>query len=291
MNANRPRIVVGIDGSEQARHALEWAGDYAHATGGALHVVAAWDWPTVQGVPVTMGPNDPIRSSEYAARRAVADLPETPDEVDIAVRRGHAARVLLTEAADADLLVVGCRGAGAFSRFLLGSVSSKCAAYSPVPVVIVRDAPVPPARRGVLVGIDDSPHAVAALRWSMDYADLVGEPLTVVTCVNPPPVTPVGYGISEPFPSGAVVDKLDEWLRDAVAKEEADRGRPVAAGVMKAVQVGPAAEVLTERSATASVTVVGRRGSGGFRRLLIGSVSSALAHHGAGTIVITPPQR
>jgi nucleotide-binding universal stress UspA family protein len=54
------------------------------------------------------------------------------------VRQGQAAEVLVAEAKEAELLVVGSRGRGGFAGLLLGSVSQQCAHYAPCPVVIVR---------------------------------------------------------------------------------------------------------------------------------------------------------
>ena len=72
----------------------------------------------------------------------VADVVGTQDPpaaVHIAVAEGHAAQVLLTAAAGADLLVVGSRGRGAFAGMLLGSVSRRCAQHAPCAVVVIPD--------------------------------------------------------------------------------------------------------------------------------------------------------
>jgi nucleotide-binding universal stress UspA family protein len=55
----------------------------------------------------------------------------------VAVRAQQASAALIDAAQDADLLVVGSRGAGGFTGLLLGSVSQQCALHSPCPVVIV----------------------------------------------------------------------------------------------------------------------------------------------------------
>jgi nucleotide-binding universal stress UspA family protein len=81
---------------------------------------------------------------ERAARRtlehAIGELGEAADGIEIEprLREGQPADVLVAEAADAELLVVGSRGLGGFRELLLGSVSHQCAQHAPCPVLIVR---------------------------------------------------------------------------------------------------------------------------------------------------------
>jgi nucleotide-binding universal stress UspA family protein len=80
--------------------------------------------------------------AEKALAETVADVVGTRDkpvEVRAAVAEGPAAHVLLTGAAGAELLVVGCRGHGGFAGMLLGSVSQHCAHHAPCPVVVIPD--------------------------------------------------------------------------------------------------------------------------------------------------------
>ena len=289
MSTRRPSIIVGCDGSPDAERALSWAATYARAAEGSLTLVAAWDWPTYQGVPVVYGNYDPRVACDEILQHLLErdDLPA--DRTNVCVMKGHPTAVLLGRATDADLLVVGPHGFGAFSRLVLGSVSAGCVTHAPCPVAVVRGDPRRSMPRGVVVGVDDSDAARVALRWAMDYADMMRQPLTVVRCAESvPPALPVGYPVDLTYDEAAVRSALREWLRDLVAKEEADRGTRVAAGVSTVVVEGPAARMLVEWSNDASVTVVGRRGSGGFRRLLLGSVSTALAHHSESTVVVTP---
>jgi nucleotide-binding universal stress UspA family protein len=289
MTTRRPSIIVGCDGSIDSERALSWAASYARAAEGSLTLVAAWDWPTYQGVPVVYGDYDPRAACRQMLQhlRQRADVP--PDRTDVRAVKGHPTGVLLNRAADADLLVVGPHGFGAFSRLVLGSVSAGVVAHAHCPVAVVRDDPQRPRSRGVVVGVDDSDAARIALRWAMDYADLVGESLTVVRCADMvPPSIPVGYPVDMDYDPMAMRHSIELWLHDLLAKEEADRGRPVAAGAGTIVVEGNPARLLVELSNDAHVTVVGRRGSGGFRRLVLGSVSSALAHHSLSTVVVTP---
>lgn len=289
MTSTRPDVVVGCDGSTESETALKWAARYALDTEGSVRIVSAWQWPTFQDAPITYGQWDPEQSCRdtLARVRATVELPD--DRLSTEVVRGHPARILTDRSADSDLLVVGTHGLGALSRMILGSVSAYCATHARCPVAVVRALGATP-RRGVLVGLDDSASAVSALRWAMDYADLVHQPLIVVHAAEPPaPPIPAGYPVAFSYPREAVHRQIRRWIGDVVDKQQAERGRDVVAGVSVRVLDGNPAQVLVEHSKRATLTVCGRRGAGGFHRLLLGSVASALAHHGESTFVVTPP--
>ncbi|MFD7100858.1 universal stress protein, partial [Streptomyces xanthophaeus] len=110
------RIVVGVDGSESSRKALRWALAQARRQNATVEAVTGWTFPaTSSWIPV------PASDLEAAARQALAEsvereghtAPEVP--LDTHIVQGHPARVLVDTANGADLLVVGCRGLGAFT--------------------------------------------------------------------------------------------------------------------------------------------------------------------------------
>lgn len=138
------RIVVGIDGSENSKHALRWALDEARLRDASLRVVYAWTMPVYvgYGVPPAAVIN-PASLAEAASERVDKTVGEVIGEAeDVQIERkaveGMAAQTLVEEADGADLLVVGSRGHGGFAGLLLGSVSQQCAHHAPCPVVIVR---------------------------------------------------------------------------------------------------------------------------------------------------------
>lgn len=289
MATRRPRVVVGCDGSQGSREALHWATDYAAATSGGLDLVSCWQWPTFQEVPITYGQWRPDASCGSMLRRlqSAIDLPEGC--VTTEVIHGHPGQTLVSHSADADLLVVGSHGLAALSRLVLGSVSAFCVAHASCPVAVVRTDGAT-RKSGVLVGVDDSDNARSALRWAMDYADLWHQKLSVL-CVLEPPAAPIAWDYPSPFsyPRTAVHRQTRQWLRDLVDKAQADRGTNVGDGIDLRVVTGYPAHVMVEESRHAGLTVCGRRGRGGFDRLLFGSVASALAHHGHGPLVVVPP--
>jgi nucleotide-binding universal stress UspA family protein len=135
----KPRIVVGIDGSEHSGRALQWAIDEARVRGATVQAVHAWSYPLAMG----LGANSSellMRGAESAAESVLDHaLDSLPD--DVVVERilalGLAAESLLEAAKGAELLVLGSRGRGGFVGLLLGSVSQQCANHASCPVVIV----------------------------------------------------------------------------------------------------------------------------------------------------------
>jgi nucleotide-binding universal stress UspA family protein len=139
------RIVVGVDGSAGAAAALRFALDEARLRGSSLRVVSAWHIPAgaYESGYVTV-PVDRTEFERYGRSvldQSLVDAGLDGDgagvEVTKVLREGHAADVLVAEAKDADLLVVGSRGLGGFRGLLLGSVDHHCAHYAGCPVVIV----------------------------------------------------------------------------------------------------------------------------------------------------------
>ncbi|MGO8864521.1 MAG: universal stress protein [Acidimicrobiales bacterium] len=129
------RVVVGIDGSEGGRRALEWAAAEAGRTGAVLEAHASY------------GPGYVFITTNEVHESLQQLIDEAADRVaQIApgltfkglTHEDSAAKVLIEASEGADLLVVGSRGLGGFSGLLLGSVSHQCSLHAHCPVVIVR---------------------------------------------------------------------------------------------------------------------------------------------------------
>ena len=137
-------IVVGVDGSEPSAEALVYALRQARLEGGEIRAVTAWHIPAVSyggpGAAPLVNLNEAFEEDAQAiSRDALKAVDNDAAGIDIhaIVREGHPAKVLLDEAASADLLVLGSRGLGGFAELLLGSVSHECAQHATCPVVIV----------------------------------------------------------------------------------------------------------------------------------------------------------
>jgi len=141
-------IVVGVDGSDNSRAALEWAYDEAAHHGASLTVVNAWHPPSSLPMAPPYGHLPPEDYESQPKREALALLeqftsalvPKTPAvDVRTSVEEGkNPAEVLIERSSEADLVVVGSRGRGGFLGMLLGSVSQHLVTHGNCPVVTVR---------------------------------------------------------------------------------------------------------------------------------------------------------
>lgn len=141
------RILVGVDGSDGSLRALRWAVEEAAVRNATVVAAAVWQSPFdyLSGADGSYTPVDEgelVRTVRETLAGAIATVKaEHPDvQVEPLVVEGDPAETLCEQADNADLLVVGSRGHGAFGRLLLGSVSSKCAHYCHRPVLIVPKA-------------------------------------------------------------------------------------------------------------------------------------------------------
>lgn len=135
-------VVVGIDGSEPTRQALEWAADTARVRSSRLLVVMAWSYLSPAG---PHGP-EPFRSdyteddAMAAAHKVVGEVlgPDPGIELKVEAPCELPAKALLERGADAGLLVVGSRGASGASRLGLGSVTMQVLHHATCPLAVVR---------------------------------------------------------------------------------------------------------------------------------------------------------
>ena len=140
---------------------------------------------------------------------------------------------------------------------------------------------------GIVVGVDGSDHSHRALIWAMRQAAQQQVPLTVLA-VRPDPVRPVTgvYWGVHAYPEDAhnpeVVRKAIQAIVEQVGNEIGETAPQATVNVV----TGDPAEELVKASRDAGMIVVGSRGSGGFASLLMGSVSSKVAHHAACPVVV-----
>lgn len=139
-------IVIGFDGSEHSRNALNWALDEARQRNGQLRLITAWSKAPLAWYPAVLetaaGEIAAEESPEQAARTLQAEALEHAAESAVSatgqlVNTHSPASAILEAAMEADLIVVGSRGHGGFPGLHLGSVSTQVVSHAQCPVLVV----------------------------------------------------------------------------------------------------------------------------------------------------------
>jgi len=140
-----PSIVVGIDGSPPSMLALQWAAALAPLLKAHIRAVTAWEFQIAFGTftPVVWRPDEEARRicSDTVAK-AFGDAP--PEGLEMMIRQGSPAKVLIEESRRARLVILGSRGHGGFEGLLLGAVSATVAEHAKCSVLIAHGTAVPP---------------------------------------------------------------------------------------------------------------------------------------------------
>lgn len=139
----------------------------------------------------------------------------------------------------------------------------------------------------VVVGIDDSAGARAALRWALDYAQQSNLPVVAVTAVELPQIVGRAANLAELTRTEDVTTGTARWVQEMV---DAERRPDSTVAVSVHVVEGHPVDVLVKESSDARLLVVGARGAGAFHRLLLGSVSTGVLHHADCSVVIVRTQ-
>jgi nucleotide-binding universal stress UspA family protein len=281
-------VVVGVDGSQESYRAVDRAVDYARYHGHDLRLVHAYGGAGGVAIRIELaaqsaaaGHTQPAQDLLDVAlsytRSLVGTMPEDerPD-VDGVLHLGSAAGALREESRTASLVVVGSRGHGGVTGLLLGSVAVPLSAHAHCPVLVVRgdETREPPADAPVVVGVDGSGEATAAVGFAMSEASRFDCPLVAVLAwdelwIGAPE-------LADPVPTA--VELQEEAVRmvsETLAgwSEEFPDVR-----VTRVVERGRAAPVMLREAVGARLVVVGSRGRGGFGGLLLGSTSQTLLH-------------
>lgn len=289
-------IVVGVDGSAGAQSALHYAAQAARRRDARLVAVHAYRLPLAYAG-AYVEPQLVLPELEQGAKTLLADAlaQAGPALAGITVEEhvvaDGAAAALLDAAAEAALLVVGTRRAGGFPGLQLGSVSEHCARQAPCPVVVVPTEWV--GRQGpIVVGVDDSPAATAALRWALQEAAAAGTAVEAVHVYLPyTPHRPYGAEFMEIASPGSEQRLRTNAAEILAAALDAASANKSAVAVDRRVEAGDTARVLIDAAQQASLLVVGSRGYGPVTARLIGSVSRKCLHHAACPVVIVGPSQ
>lgn len=287
-------IVVGYDAGPRSRDALA-LGRLLARTSGARLVAAYGHLP-----PATVEQGDELgaRLLEDADRR-LADATEhagdpRPELVSCAGRSPADGLQQLIEARIAagervEAVVLGSSEHGVVGRVLIGSTAERLLHGGPCPVAV---APAgyathaPERLAEIAVGYDGGEESEAALRAAAALARDAGARLHPITVISEKP----GLYVPAPLDAGeyaqyvaAVRARQADTVRAAI-----DQLRASGVDVVAETPGGAAEEVLTTRSADVDLLVLGSRGYGPLRSVLLGSVSTHLVRHSACPLLVLP---
>jgi nucleotide-binding universal stress UspA family protein len=280
-------VVVGYDGSQNGVHALDWAAEEARARGLPLTVIHAWEALIGGSMAMAMVDLGPLaqQTLDGGVEHVRKEAPDVP--VRGVLESGRPAEKLIEAGKEAALIVLGPRGLGGFTGLLLGSVSAQVVAHAACPVVIARGSPDRRSGAGpgrVVVGVDGSAVSRPALAMAFTEAELHGLSVHAVAAWEPEPVKDLPPLVDEAGMREAATARLEQLMAPS---------RDIYPGVeaQAEVRVGPPREVLLDAAQDARLLVVGSRGRGGFRGLMLGSVSQALVQHASCPVAVVHAPR
>jgi nucleotide-binding universal stress UspA family protein len=150
LSSDRPRVVVGVDGSECSLEALRQAISIGRSRNAVVDTVTVWHFPYISYSQLPALLSDPEGDAGTCLRNALDQVlgSDRPDWLRAWAIEGTPSRTLMRESAGAEMLVLGSRGRGGISGMRPGSVSSACAAHATCPVLVIhnprhREAPSP----------------------------------------------------------------------------------------------------------------------------------------------------
>lgn len=280
MNHNSKPVVVGIDGTSAAAHSVRWAARQAHRDGLPLRLVHAYELPI--GFPTGVTQEESVlgalraRGRQWlaeAADTAAEVLPATRIETALAAASSEAA--LLRESEDATVIVLGNKGRNALTGLLVGSTSLALAGRAHCPVVLVRDTDE--ERTGpVVVGVDGTEASEPAIAFAFAEASARGVTLVALHAWADSLFELALAGNNAPLDLDRYRRAGEESLAERLAgwQEKYPDVR-----VDREVVHDQPGHALRAGARDAQLLVVGRRGRGGFRDLVLGSTSQHVIHH------------
>ena len=272
------RVLLATDGSKDARAATQYLREFPLPGNATIRIMTVVTLPPSSlDVPPVAAFNESLltegRRVVEEARALLGPRPSVDERVVQGSPREEIVRAV--EEWPADLLVVGARGLGGLAGFLLGSVSETVARHVHCPVVVVKGRPR--ALASVLMATDGSDGANEAIRFVLSLPLAKNVRVRLLSVVEPVP-----YPASAPGMIRAqlrtMIRQLERERRANVEKildRAAQQLKTKLTRVTRSMPTGHPARELVAAAASfdADLVVVGARGLGGIKRLLLGSVS------------------
>jgi nucleotide-binding universal stress UspA family protein len=287
------RILVAVDGSKNALAACGAAASIARASRGKITVLYAATSPTRElhdsnevGLRDETGGSEQRIVDEAASVIGGGEL--VLERVVLPVHPSVVERITAyAQKGDFDLLVMGKRGLGGFRRLVLGSVSSGVATHATRPVLVVRSDPSGQTTsfQRIMVAVDGSVSGKHAVSEAAKLAALLEAKLEILHVMYIPEIA---YATTRPVPIGDMEEALrssgEKVLAEAASLAETN-GTRATCEIRKGVS--PAQGIVDYADANQTdMIVIGARGMGGFKKLLLGSVSNSVLHYAGCSVLV-----
>lgn len=277
------KYIIGVDGSDQSRAALDWGLIRAAQTGAHVELLHVADDSFLSESVAFLSEAQKASEQMLEAEREYAVASGFTGEITGTAVVGHPIVEVEEASKRADLVILGAHTGSKLAGSFFGTRAVKIAAVSHCPVAVVPFEVSGTPQPGVVVGVDGSEGAKRAIAFAAEEASFRGVPLIAVYAWMPPLTPGLEYLWSE-----ELVDSQRASAEEAIAIGTAGlAGRyPDLQIIRKIVQAPPVAALL-QVAEEADTIVVGSRGRSGLSRLLLGSVSHGLLQALPRTTIVT----
>ncbi|MFI5615756.1 universal stress protein [Amycolatopsis sp. NPDC051903] len=294
MTAWARTMVVGTDGSPGAQEAVRWAATMASERNRDLLIAHGMEFILRFHDLDIAGINEVGTLAQHVAESYVAEARELALSVDSSLTvtteivPESAAALLVDLSRNARMVVLGGSGMGALSGILVGSAVAPVVSQAHCPVAVVRDRDgTVPVEGPVVVGVDGSPNSEQAIGVAFEEASFRGVPLVAVYAWSDITYEYM-YGTAKLMPQWEAIEPAEQrLLAERLAGWQGDH--PDVRVRRRLVRNNPR-HALLEESAQAQLVVVGSRGRGGFKGLLLGSTSQALVRQAQCPVLVVRPE-
>ena len=274
-------VVCGYDGSRDALRAVAWAASWAREHDVALEVISA-----DRAVGRVVAFDETARANVEGAMRD--QLAERTYDVDVSFRviADSPVGALIEAGRAASAIVVGSRGLTAREDFAMGSTSAGVVEHATCPVIVITPrTPETPSSGPVVLAADGSPANDAAAAFAFAEAERRGTSVRAVHTVEVPRLPGASLFDLDKL-AESVLAEDEKQVLDSLAPHDA---RHPGVGLELVLVVGDPATTIADESTGAALLVTGSRGHGGFKGLLLGSVSRRLLQTAPCAVAVVRP--
>lgn len=277
------KYIIGVDGSEQSRVALDWGLARAAQSGASVELLHVADDSFLSESVAFLSEAQEASEKMLEAEREYARASGYNGRITGTAVVGHPIAEVEEASKHADLVILGAHTGSKLAGSFFGTRAVKIAAVAHCPVAVIPFEVEGTPKPAVVVGVDGSDASRKAIAFAAEEASFRGVPLIAVYAWMPPLTPGLEYLWSE-----ELVESQRSAAEEAIAIGTAGLAEryPDLVVERRIVQSSPVAALL-QAAEDADTIVVGSRGRGGIQRLLLGSVSHGVLQALPRTTIVT----